>query len=343
MIINIMMKIKREMKNYSVKAGLLFLLLMAVAGKVFAGDFKIMEGISDSRLRAIMESNVNAMISAFNTSSSQGRKLEGLSKDNFTGEVIKELQAMWKTSGMTIPDVNISARCMNTLSGYQVRGIPVDVTEADSADQRQELSIDFTRDGKISNVAIALEMHRYDQIMAEQTSDMDYKRRQVVINFIDNFRTAYNRKDLKLLRSVYSDKALIITGKVVSEKPKSDIDRLTLTNGKVVYISQSKQEYLQNLERVFKTTKFVDVKFEDIEVIQHGKYDDVYGVTLKQYWHTDRYKDEGYLFLLIDFHDKDYPLITVRAWQPYKNKQGQVVTSEKDRYNIGSFNVEKKD
>ncbi len=328
------------MKQNNIRTKLLIVLFMALSAKAMAsGVFKIMEGISDNRLKSTIEANVNQMISTFNETVQAGEKSVKLSKQNFTSEAIKELSAIWKSSGMTIPDMNINARCLKTPSGYQVRGIPVDVVEADSGEKRQELAVDFTSDGKISNVSIAIEMHRYDEIMAEQSSDMDYARKQIIVNFVDNFRTAYNRKDLKLLNSVYSDRALIITGKVLKEKPNSDITKMTLNNNRVVYIKQSKQEYLKNLEHVFKTTKYVNVKFEDIEVVQHPKYDDIYGVTLKQQWHTDRYQDEGYLFLMVDFRDADFPLIQVRTWQPYKNKQGEVITSENDVFHLGSFRI----
>ena len=262
-----------------------------------------------------------------------------LNKDNFTSEAIKDIELMWKSSAIFCPPVNIMSRCLKTSYGYQVRGIPVDLKEADEKEKRQELAIDFLPNGKISNVSIAIEMHRYDQIMAEKESDIDYARRQIIVDFVENFRTAYNRRDMKLLTSVFRDKALIITGKVISEKPNSDMDRLTLNNNKVIYIKQTKQEYLQNLSNVFKITKFINVKFDDIEVVQHPKYDDIYGVTLKQYWHTDRYRDEGYLFLMIDFRDADKPLIQVRTWQPYKNKQGQVITQKNDVYHLGSFRI----
>ena len=114
---------------------------------------------------------------------------------------------------------------------------------------------------------------------------------------------------------------------------------MTLNNNKVVYIKQSKQEYITNLTRVFKNTKYINVKFDEIEVVQHPKYDDVYGVTLKQYWHTSGYSDEGYLFLMIDFRDADNPLIQVRTWQPYKNAEGQVVTKREDVFHLGSFRI----
>ena len=320
------------------RIGMVLLLLLASTSMAFSqGLFKIIEGLSDQSLKATMETN--AMMMAMNTAANQNAKTVKLNKDNFTSEAIKDIEQMWKSSAIFCPPVNIMSRCLKTSYGYQVRGIPVDLKEADEKEKRQELAIDFLPNGKISNVSIAIEMHRYDQIMAEKESDIDYARRQIIVDFVENFRTAYNRRDMKLLTSVFSDKALIITGKVISEKPNSDMDRLTLNNNKVIYIKQTKQEYLQNLSNVFKITKFINVKFDDIEVVQHPKYDDIYGVTLKQYWHTDRYRDEGYLFLMIDFRDADKPLIQVRTWQPYKNKQGQVITQKNDVYHLGSFRI----
>lgn len=317
------------------------LLMMLVASVTMASAqslFKIVEGIPDGTLKTTMEDNVNTMMQAFNTAAQEAKPVK-LSKHNFTGEAIKEIELIWKSSAMTCPPVNLKSKCLKTSHGYQVRGIPVDLREAADGETRQELTVDLTTEGLVSGVAIAIDMHRYDQIMAEKSSDIDYARRQVIVDFVENFRTAYNRKDLKLLTSVYSDKALIITGKVISEKANSDIDRMTLNNNKVVYIKQSKQEYLRNLSNVFKTTKFINVRFEDIDIVQHPKYDNIYGVTLRQYWHTNRYSDEGYLFLMIDFRDADRPLIQVRTWQPYMNKKGEVITQKADVYHLGSFRI----
>lgn len=329
------------MKNGITKHMLLALLMVMVFPTVTYADslFKIVEGIDNQKLKETMEQNVSTMLATFNAAASQQQRNLRLSKDNFTSDGIKEIGLIWKSSAMTFPPVNIMSKCLRTSTGYQVRGIPVDMVEADEKEARQELTVDFTSDGKISNVSIAIELHRYDQIMAEKESDIDYARRQIIIDFVENFRTAYNRKDIKLLNSVYSDKALIITGRVVNEKPNSDIDRMTLFNNKVVYIKQSKQEYLQKLTAIFRNTKYINVKFDDIEVMQHPKYDDIYGVTLRQLWHTDRYSDEGYLFLLVDFRDDNHPLIQVRTWQPYKDKGGNIVTRRDDVYHLGSFRI----
>ena len=328
------------MKNVMIRPLITVLLFMtATVAMADGATFKINEGVVDAATKAKMESNVTLMMSLFKTAADEQQKKLKLSKDNFTAEAIKDIDQMWKTSAMSCPPVNIMSRCLKTSSGYQVRGIPVDMVEADQEESRQELTIDFTTDGRISGVSISIDLQRYEEIMGQKESDLDYARRQIIVDFVENFRTAYNRKDIELLNSVFSDKALIITGKVVKEKPNSDLTRMTLSNNKVVYIKQSKQQYITNLTRVFKNTKYINVKFEDIEVVQHPKYDDVYGVTLKQYWHTSGYSDEGYLFLMIDFRDANNPLIQVRTWQPYKNAEGEVVTKREDVFHLGSFRI----
>lgn len=302
-------------------------------------SFKITDSEVDPNVKARMETNVKALLDAFRTAADNGEKTVKLSKDNVSKTAIEEIKEIWKSSAMSCPPMNLNCRCLKTSNGYQVRGIPVDILAADGDEARQELTINFDTEGTISNVAIAIEMNRYEELMAQKQSDLDYARRQIIVDFIENFRTAYNRKDNAMLNSVFSDKALIITGRVVKEKPNSDLTRLTLNNNRVVYIKQTKQEYLTKLAQVFKTVKFINVKFSDIEIVEHPKFDSIYGVTLKQSWRTDRYHDEGYLFLMIDFRDSDNPLIQVRTWQPYKDAAGNIVTQKDEVFHLGSFRI----
>ena len=302
-------------------------------------SFKITDGEVDPDVKARMETNVKALLDAFRTAADNGEKTVKLSKDNVSKTAIEEIKEIWKSSAMSCPPMNLNCRCLKTSNGYQVRGIPVDILAADGDEARQELTINFDTEGTISNVAIAIEMNRYEELMAQKQSDLDYARRQIIVDFIENFRTAYNRKDNAMLNSVFSDKALIITGRVVKEKPNSDLTRLTLNNNRVVYIKQTKQEYLTKLAQVFKTVKFINVKFSDIEIVEHPKFDSIYGVTLKQSWRTDRYHDEGYLFLMIDFRDSDNPLIQVRTWQPYKDAPGNIVTQKEQVFHLLSLRI----
>ena len=254
---------------------------------------------------------------------------------------MKELSEIWKTSNIVPVPANIQARLLKTKSGFQVRGIPVNVIKALDAEKRQEITIDFNPLGVISSISISMDMHRYEKIMAEakESLPLDYERRQIIVDFIENFRTAYNRKDLDFLKAVYSENALIITGRLVKEKPNSDGMMRSLGKSKVEYFRQTKQEYIKSLAGIFKRNKFLNIRFDDIEVMKHPKLHSIYSVTLKQYWQAGNYKDTGWLFLLIDFHDEDNPLIQVRTWQPEKNSQGQIITKREDVPTIASFKI----
>lgn len=303
-------------------------------------SFTISDGaIENEALKTKIERNMTYLLATFRLTAESGKKTISLSRDYMTKDAIDDVEEMWKSSSMSCPPMDLKSRCLHTTTGYQVRGIPVDIHEAVDAEARQELTVNFNKEGLIDGVSIAIEMNRYEQLMAQQSSDLDYTRRQIIIDFVENFRTAYNRKDIKLLNSMYSDKALIITGKVVMEKPNSDVNKMTLLNNKVVYLSQTKQQYLQRLSNVFNKTRYINVSFSDIDVVQHPKYDDIYGVTLRQVWHTDNYRDEGYLFLMIDFHDEYRPLVQVRTWQPYKDDAGNVVTTDDEIFHLGSFKI----
>lgn len=303
-------------------------------------SFSISDGaIENEALKTKIERNMTYLLATFRLTAESGKKTISLSRDYMTKDAIDDVEEMWKSSSMSCPPMDLKSRCLHTTTGYQVRGIPVDIHEAVEAEARQELTVNFNKEGLIDGVSIAIEMNRYEQLMAQQSSDLDYTRRQIIIDFVENFRTAYNRKDIKLLNSMYSDKALIITGKVVMEKPNSDVNKMTLLNNKVVYLSQTKQQYLQRLSNVFNKTRYINVSFSDIDVVQHPKYDDIYGVTLRQVWHTDNYRDEGYLFLMIDFHDEYRPLVQVRTWQPYKDDAGNVVTTDDEIFHLGSFKI----
>ena len=54
---------------------------------------------------------------------------------------------------------------------------------------------------------------------------------------------------------------------------------------------------------------------------------DFYGVRLRQEWKSDRYHDEGYVFLLWEFPENTDPVIHVRTWQP------EMLNGQKIAYN----------
>lgn len=151
------------------------------------------------------------------------------------------------------------------------------------------------------------------KIMQGKLTEQDAKRRHTILNYCEHLRTAYTTKDIDFLRQVFSDKALIIVGNVV--RPTS-ADGRCVADARVSYAIRSKQEYIARLAKVFSTNSKVDVRFSDFRILRHPTMDGIYGVTLRQQYSSDRYSDDGYLFLLWDFRDRSMPVIHVRTWQP---------------------------
>ena len=155
-------------------------------------------------------------------------------------------------------------------------------------------------------------MNMYAKVMQNKSEISDIRRRMQILDYVEHFRTAYNMKDMPFLQQVFSDDALIITGRVV----KVEKSELFPQGNKVLYKKQTKQQYLSNLANAFKAAKYIKVNFDDIKVVAHPTKQNVYGVTLHQEWNTNRYSDEGIVFMIWDFTNEDQPKIHVRTWQP---------------------------
>lgn len=170
------------------------------------------------------------------------------------------------------------------------------------------------------------------KIMQGKLAETDARRRRTILNYCEHFRTAYTTKDIDFLRQVFSDKALIIVGNVV--KSIANDDKCQAEN-RVTFAIHSKRDYLARLSKVFASNQKIDVRFSGFRILRHPTMDGIYGVTLRQQYKSDRYSDDGYLFLLWDFRDKSMPLIHVRTWQP-----AATVHSGDDVINIQDFNLE---
>lgn len=313
------------------KISLLVILLVLALSLQANPTFRIIDGISNATTKAAMERNVNDLITLINSSAQEKKKKISLKEVTYVTPRVKEtVEKMWESSMMKFPDADIKSSCLRMMSGgYQVRGLPLDILSADKEQERQELTIDFTTGGQISNVAIAIDMHRYDVIMKKNESDIDYARKQAVVNFVEDFRTAYNKKDLELIENVFSSNALIITGRVVTRATSQDLAKHKMNNYvDVEYDVLNKKQYIDKLRRIFKNNKFINVKFSDVTVVKIPNRDDIYGVFLKQDWSTSRYHDEGLLYLKVDFRDKDFPMIQVRVWKPFRDASGNIIISD---------------
>lgn len=171
------------------------------------------------------------------------------------------------------------------------------------------------------------------KILAGKLSVDDAQRRRVILNYCEHFRMAYTTKDIDFLRQVFSEQALIIVGNVV--KTKAGSEGKFMPASRVEYNIRTKKEYISRLSKAFAASKNISVKFSDFRIMRHPTMDGIYGVSLRQQYKSDRYADDGYLFLLWDFRNESMPLIHVRTWQPT-----ETISDDNEVMNIRDFNLE---
>lgn len=159
----------------------------------------------------------------------------------------------------------------------------------------------------------------------------DAQCRTMILNYCEHFRSAYDTKDLDFIRQVFSENALIIVGKVIKS---GSSNAAYLPQERVEFNVRSKQEYLTHLSHAFEKNAKIKVRFSSFSIMRHPTVDGIYGVTLRQKYESDTYKDDGYLFLLWDFRNSAMPMIHVRTWQPT-----QELHDEDDVLGLGDFNL----
>jgi ketosteroid isomerase-like protein len=285
-----------------------------------------------------VESNASSFLTAVNNGFSRKSKPK-FSSGILTADAQVSVLSMWEMSRFKCTSALIEERLIKKpQGGYEVRNIPIFMDEAPADEREQEMVLIFNSNGEIDNVYLSIETGRYNQLIGEGNDVTEFRRRQIILDFIENFRTAYNRKDADYLNAVFSEDALIITGKVV-QVTKPDASGQFLSQQTVQYQKQTKKEYIDKLRRVFSSNAYINVKFDDIEIKQHKKYPSIYGVNMMQGWNTSRYSDVGYLLLVIDFSDDDKPQIHVRTWQP--DKVGGKTLSQEEKFQLEQFNIKK--
>lgn len=282
--------------------------------------FRFTDGIYNATLKSKMERNVSALLTEINSAAEQGRSLQlgGIvSQDAAT-----RLKNTWENFGYVCQS-DAKSICYGLVNGYQARGIQATVIRQpeDCKDPKtRELTISFDNVGNITRVGFAL-LNNHLSVPKGESQVYDTRRRNEILKFVEDFRNYYIEKDISSLRQIYSDDALIITGKVLNTRDEGG-DYAMKVKKKTTYTVKDKETYLNDLFALFKNNKYIDVKFEDIMIspANSESMQNYYGVNLVQHWKSVRkdgtpYEDTGYLFLLWDFNEEP-PVVHVRAWQP---------------------------
>jgi hypothetical protein len=172
------------------------------------------------------------------------------------------------------------------------------------------------REGKIRSLSFALPNKVCNDILRYES--WEQYSRIAIINFVENYKTAYALKRLDYIESIFSNNALIIVGKIVKPAPTNDSRAI---NPQLKLTQYSKGQYMRQLSTVFRSNEYVNLKFTDVSVKKAGAGGEVYGIQLQQDYFSTTYGDKGYLFLMVDLNKPEMPIIHVRTWQPEKDPE----------------------
>jgi hypothetical protein len=175
------------------------------------------------------------------------------------------------------------------------------------------------------------------KVLSGRLTETDAESRRVILNYVEHLRTSYTTKDIDFLNQLFSENALIIVGHVI--RTSNERNTGYLSPSQVSFNVHSKQEYLAKLRLVFKANKSISVRFSNFHIMRHPTVPGIYGVSLRQSYQSDRYSDDGYLFLLWDFRDVTAPKIYVRTWQP-SMMDDRTPLPEESVFNIRNFNLQ---
>lgn len=305
------MYLRKMSRIKTILIALAFCILPAFGSNV---EVEIIDGVNNQALKNKIENNAAKFLDEINEAFSQNRALNLNGIMTETGQASVEM--LWENVHFHTEDSYIGESLIGSKDGYQIRNISLEILPQDSGAESEykEAVLKFDFDGSISDVYFSIENNTYKQIMETGVELDDLERRMQILDYVERFRTSYNTKDLAFLNQVFSDDALIITGKVIT--PKKNYDGVGFSLPQVKYTKQGKKEYLSNLAQVFKRNRYINVTFDDVQIRRHGRKKDIYGVRVVQHYSSSTYSDEGYVFMVWDFTNPDSPEIHVRTWQP---------------------------
>jgi hypothetical protein len=238
-------------------------------------------------------------------------------EDMFTPEgldIYKKLISYGSAKIVGTPAYNIYKNADRTI----VRSIPMSFSFSHGIKKSfvEDIVFSFNEEGRIESLAFGLDHVATQDILTKQ--DWPEQARVAIIEFLENYKTAFALERLDYISTIFDDNAVIITGKIARVAPPANSENQVIytENKYVIRTRQTKEQYLENLARCFDANEFVNIRFANNDIIRAGQGGELYGIQIKQDYYSTNYGDTGYLFLLVDMNKADEPMIKVRTWQP---------------------------
>ena len=189
----------------------------------------------------------------------------------------------------------------------------------------EDVVLSFNKEKKIVNIAFGLGRTAEDDILNKGV--WKEESRFILMNLLENYKTAYALKRMDYIASIFDDDAVIITGTVIKKASNSvnveNRSRISSAGNQIIRKNrQTKKQYLENLKRCFERNEFVNIHFTNNDVRKlEEKWGEAYAIQIAQDYCSSTYGDQGYLMLYVDINNPGRPMIKLRTWQPEKDPE----------------------
>lgn len=242
-------------------------------------------------------------------------------KNLFTDEgyaLFKLMTEKGKLSVASAPTYSVEGSNLFTIG----KGIPVTVKNGKHVSKETIVFRFEQNSAKIKSVAYAMTERAESDIFRK--ADWSLESRYSLLTFMEDYQTAFALQRLDYIEKIFSDNAIIITGKYVDSKATAGMmEGLTFNSvphKNIVYAHQTKDEYIGNLKRLFKNNSWTHIEFEENEISKSstsGFLDhEIMWIEIRQNWTSaSGYNDTGFLGLQINLKPSG-SMINIRTWTP---------------------------
>ncbi len=282
-------------------------------------------------IRTKIENQANDFINLINSNNSNAIQ-KAYANDSY---LLNNISNLIKYNRIRVASNQNDLQINKTYDGWELRGLCVSSKYPSVQKQNTDyLVLNFDEEGTLNEVSFTLFKGVYEEYKNSSVDTDTWKRNQVMIKFLEKYRTAYMTRDLSTIETLFSDDAVIIIGRVLKKEPlNKDIEfRRLADEPDVNYLKYSKNQYLNNLKKSFEGNQDIFLGYNSLKVLIKNNQPDTYGISMRQNYQSSVYSDEGYLFLLVDFKDKE-PKIYVRAWQPSEWSEEKMVQTANFKLN----------
>lgn len=299
----------------------------------------IKTGINLTPQKSQLAQNEDAYLSVITSvlEAIKARNVMGVAKHFTTDgfDVYNKLIAYGKGRVIGTPNIKFFKGTNNTIVA---RGVQMSFSFVKGTKKTfvEDVVFTFNQDKKIENVAFGLGQTAENDILCRYAPGWKDDTRELLMEFMENYKTAYCLKRIDYIRDIFADDAVIIVGNVVRRNQNSKIynERNISIDGQNVITTNryTKDQYLKNLQRCFHNNEFINIRFgkNDIQWLEKYENEERFAIQISQEYNSSTYADKGFLFLLVDMTDHNAPQIKIRTWQPHEVDMNKL-------YNAGDF------